>query len=194
LPEGSLELTALQAHDAELLMDLQRRVRVRKLAKAICSPPITRHLEPRMSEIHSCGCACGAVRYRVHGKPALAQVCHCRFCQRRLASAFAILAVFPEESVEFLQREKAECEHRSDESGRWLRMSFCPKCGTTVSHTAEVRPGTRSMAAGTFDDPDWFTIERHIWVQSKRPWVTIPAGVAVFRQGFVASPAVSGNP
>ena len=139
-----------------------------------------------MTEFHHGGCACGAIRYRVAGKPAFATVCHCKFCQRRLASAFAVLASFPEQSVKVVQGQLAECEHRSDVSGRWLRMSFCPKCGTTVSHTAELRPGMRTIAAGTFDDPDWFTVDRHIWVQSKRPWVSIPPGVAVFQQGFVA--------
>jgi hypothetical protein len=144
-----------------------------------------------MEEIHTGGCACGALRYRVHGKPAFGVVCHCKFCQRRLASAFAIIATFDEKSVEFTQGKLAECEHRSDVSGRWLKMNFCPGCGTTVSHTAEIRPGMRSIAAGTFDDPNWFTIDRHIWVQSKQPWVVIPAGVATYPQAYTPSAGAS---
>ena len=136
-----------------------------------------------MIESHAGGCACGAVRYRVYGKPVFSTVCHCKFCQRRLASAFAVIASFDEHSVEFVQGQLAECEHRSDESGRWLRMNFCPHCGTTVAHTAEVRPGMRSIAAGTFDETDWYVIDRHIWVQSKLPWVSIPEGVTTFMQG-----------
>lgn len=147
-----------------------------------------------MEEPHTGACACGAVQYRVHGKPVVGTVCHCKFCQRRLASAFAVMASFPEESVEILQGQLAEREYRSDESGRWLRMSFCPSCGTTISHIAELRPGIRTIAAGTFDDPDWFAIDRHIWVQSKRPWVSIPEGVAMFRQGFVASAPPEAEP
>ena len=139
-----------------------------------------------MTDFHHGGCACGAVRYRVAGNPTFASVCHCKFCQRRLASAFAVLASFPEQSVEILQGELAECEYHSDVSGRWLRMNFCAKCGTTVCHTAEIRPGMRTIAAGTFDEQDWFTIDRHIWIQSKRPWVSIPPGVAAFQQGYVA--------
>ncbi|MGQ0545305.1 MAG: GFA family protein [Betaproteobacteria bacterium] len=87
--------------------------------------------------MHAGGCACGAVRYRVHGKPMLGTVCHCKFCRRRLASGFALLATFPEQAVEVTQGQLAECTHRSDESGRWLRMSFCPKCGTTIYHVSE---------------------------------------------------------
>jgi len=144
-----------------------------------------------MTETHPGGCVCGAVRYRVHGSPMVGTVCHCTFCQRRLASAFAVLASFPQESVELLKGQLTEYEHRSDESGRWLRMNFCPTCGTTVFHTAEIRPGIRTVTGGTFDDPGWFTIDRHIWAQSKLPWVTIPADVASFQKGFVAAPPAS---
>ena len=42
----------------------------------------------------------------------------------------------------------------------------------------------RTIAAGTFDESDWFAIDRHIWVQSKLPWVTIPEGVAAYPKAF----------
>lgn len=142
-----------------------------------------------MEETHSGGCACGTVRYRVQGKPNFVAVCHCKFCQRRLASAFAILAVFDEKSVAITQGELIHCEHRSDVSGRWMKMSFCPKCGTTVTHTAEVRPGMRTIAAGTFDESNWFSVDRHIWLQSKQSWVTVPPGVAAYQQGVPPLPA-----
>jgi hypothetical protein len=142
----------------------------------------------QVPESHAGGCVCGEVRYVVRGIPVFGLVCHCRFCQRRLASAFAVIAFFDEQHIEFVTGKLAEYEHRSDESGRWLRMAFCPSCGTTVSHTAEVRPGMRAIAAGTFDDPDWFAVDRHIWVQSKRPWVSIPQDVQVFQRGSATSP------
>ena len=141
-----------------------------------------------MTDTHEGGCVCGAVRYRVQGPPVVGTVCHSRFCQTRLAGAFAVMASFKEEAVEALQGQLSTIEHRSDESGRWLRMNFCPRCGTTVSHTAELRPGVRTIAAGTFDDPGWFKIDRHIWVRSKLPWVVILEGVASYAQGFVAAP------
>ena len=143
----------------------------------------------QMTDTHLGGCACGAVRYQVKGNPVVGTVCYCRFCQKRLASAFAVLASFRQEAIEVLQGELSEVEHRSDDSGRWLRMSFCPRCGTTISHISEFRPGMRTIAAGTFDDPTWFNIDRHIWVQSKLPWVVIPENVAKYSLGFVAPPA-----
>jgi hypothetical protein len=122
------------------------------------------------------------VRYCVIGKPQVATVCHCKFCQKRLASAFAVLAAFPEESVEVVHGELVEWEHRSDVSGRWLKMRFCPKCGTTVSHTSQIRRGFRIIAVPTLDEQGWFDIDRHIWTRSKMPWVTIPEGVAVYSE------------
>lgn len=142
-----------------------------------------------MSDVHEGGCLCGAVRYRVLGHPTISVVCHCKFCQRRLGSAFATMAYFDQANIEFLQGKIKEYEHRSDESGRRLRMGFCSHCGTTVTHTTEAHPGLRALAVGTFDDPDWVRIERHVWVRSKRPWISIPSDVAIFQQGSAAATA-----
>ncbi len=147
-----------------------------------------------MSDIHEGGCVCGAVRYRVRGKPAVAIACHCTFCQKRSGSAFAAFVYFDENAIEFTQGQLSRYDHRSDESGRWVRIEFCPRCGTTLTHTAEVRPGMRTLSAGTFDDRDWIRIERHIWVRSKRPWVSIPPDVAVFPQGSAGAAPPKGSP
>jgi hypothetical protein len=127
------------------------------------------------SDLHEGGCACGEIRYRARGDPVAALVCHCTYCQRRTGSAFAITIYFDEANVEVVSGSVAIHEHRSDESGRWLRTQFCSNCGTTIGHTAEMRPGQRAIAGGTFDDPTWFKIRQHIWVDSKVPWVSIPA-------------------
>ena len=140
-----------------------------------------------MKQTHEGGCACGAVRYRVQGAADICQICHCRFCQRRVGSAFATVAYFAECNVEVTQGDLTEYEHRSDESGRWLKMQFCSRCGTTVTHTVQMRPGLRAIAVATFDDPEWLPIQRHIWVQSKRSWVSIPSDMAVFPKGAMAA-------
>jgi hypothetical protein len=142
-----------------------------------------------MEKPYEGGCVCGSVRYRVRGKPAVTSACHCRYCQRRTGSAFATLAYFDEANVRLVKGEVTEYEHRSDESGRWLRTQFCPRCGTTVTIAVEARPGMRGIALGTLDDPDSLRIERHIWVKSKRPWVLIPSDVTTFPQGSVGATA-----
>lgn len=135
-----------------------------------------------MSEDHQGGCLCGSVRYRAAGTPVAATVCHCRFCQRRSGSAFSEPVHFSAGQVD-VSGELRTYEHHSDESGRWLRMQFCPTCGTTVMWTAERRPGVIAIAGGTFDDPAWFRNQRHIWTRSAQPWVAIPAGMECFDKG-----------
>ncbi len=98
-----------------------------------------------------------------------------------------MIVYFREKDVEFAAGTPGSFGHRSDGSNRWLRIGFCPRCGTTVAHTAEVFPGVRAIAGGTFDDRAWFTIERHAWTRSACPWVVVPEGVQVFPKSSVAS-------
>jgi hypothetical protein len=139
-----------------------------------------------MSDVHEGGCLCGSVRYRTIGEPTLATVCHCTYCQRRSGSAFSTPVLFKLEQVEFSGGPLTTYEHRSDETHRWLRSEFCPRCGTTVSWTVERRPGTRGIAGGTYDDPSWLRVTRHIWTRSARPWTSIPTDVETFEKGSPA--------
>ncbi len=132
-----------------------------------------------MADIHEGGCLCGAVRYRVIGNQYLAGICHCKFCQRHTGSAFAIAAYFAEKDVEITRGVLHTYEYRSDESHRWIKMEFCPTCGTTVTWTAEMLPGSRGIAGGTFDDPNWLTLKRHYWTRSAQHWMVYPAGVEI---------------
>jgi hypothetical protein len=140
-----------------------------------------------MAKSREGGCVCGAVRYRLKADPQVGLVCHCTWCQKRTGSAFAPIAYFNEADVEFLQGKMTTYEHRSDETGRWLRIEFCPVCGTPVTHIAELRSGLRGISAGTMEDPDSFRIDRHIWTRSARPWVAIPEGVAVYEKGALGA-------
>lgn len=132
-----------------------------------------------MGSIHEGGCVCGSIRYRVSGPPAIAQACHCTFCQKRTGSAFALIAAFKEDQVEVTGSTITEYEHRSDESKRWLRCHFCSRCGTTVLITLEKNPGVRAVPGGTFDDPSWFKLTRHIWTRAAHDWIVFPSDVEV---------------
>jgi hypothetical protein len=132
--------------------------------------------------MHEGGCLCGAVRYRVKNAPFRTSVCHCRSCQRRTGSAFGVGVYFRKDDFELLRGALASYPHRSDETGRWLRMEFCPKCGSTVTWTLELFPDGRGVAGGSFDDPGWIRIERHTWTRSKQPWVPLPTDCPAFEK------------
>jgi hypothetical protein len=141
-----------------------------------------------MTNVYEGGCLCGAVRYRVTNAPMRTHVCHCTFCQRRTGSAFAFMAYFKQEDVVIIRGMLKAYEHRSDESNRLLRIEFCPSCGTAVSMTVELLPGTRGISGGTFDDPSWLKIERHIWTRSAQPWVVVPSGIEKYPKGSTPQP------
>ena len=141
-----------------------------------------------MPEVHEGSCACRAIGYRVTGNPMRASVCHCTFCQRRTGSAFAILAVFKEDQVELTGDTLSVFEHRSDESNLSLRLEFCNRCGTTVAVRLERFPGARGIFVGTFDDPNWVKIERHIWTRSAQHWVVFPENMERFEKSTPQAP------
>lgn len=138
-----------------------------------------------MTSVHEGGCLCGAIRYRVTGEPIRAQVCHCTFCQRRTGSAFSLVVAFNENQLELTGATLTEFEHRSDESNRWLRCHFCNRCGTTVTVTVERDPTIPIVSGGTFDDPNWFKIDRHIWTRSAQHWIMYPPDVDKYEKAFL---------
>jgi hypothetical protein len=83
-----------------------------------------------MPEIHEGGCPCGSVRCRAEGKPARVSVCHCTDCQRRTGIPFAVVAHFKHENLDVTGGPLSVYEYRSDECHRWIRLEFCPRCGT----------------------------------------------------------------
>jgi len=136
-----------------------------------------------MPDVHEGGCLCGAIRYRVKGKPLRAYVCHCSFCQRRTGSAFAVIVGFEGENVDLIGDGLTTYEHRVDESNRYFRLNFCNRCGTTVMASIERSPSLRLFMVGTLDDPNWVKVDRHIWTSSAQHWVVLPQGVYCFEKG-----------
>jgi len=133
---------------------------------------------------HAGGCQCGAVRYTVTSTPQVVIACHCPTCRLRTGALYGVGVYFREEDVSFNGAEMGAFEFHSDTSGRWIRNEFCSRCATAVTWTLEMRPGMRAIAGGTFDDPQWFDIEAHIWTRSARKDMCYPRGMAVYEQAL----------
>ena len=134
------------------------------------------------SEIHQGGCLCGYVRYRTFGNPERTTICHCTFCQRLTGSAFLVEPVFLITNVEIESGSVNTYDHRSADHGRTLRINFCPKCGTHLSLLFERFPAMQGVCGGTFDDPNWFKPDRHIFTRSAVTWMLFPADIDCFEQ------------
>lgn len=133
------------------------------------------------------GCMCGAVRFKTTGEPSRVTVCHCTWCQRRTGTAFGTEVVFSGDQVE-MTGDVACYRHTSDESGRWLDVEFCRRCGTNLGFTLEAVPGVRTLPAGAFDDPTWITADRytfrHVFLRSRREWSDLSPHVKQYERHF----------
>jgi len=129
------------------------------------------------------GCQCGAIRFETTDTPARVMACHCTTCKLRTGAAYGVGVYFEEDQVIFLHGEPAKFKFNSDESGRWIQTEFCSQCGSAISWTAEMRPGWRAIAGGSYDDPNWFSIVAHIWTQSARDDMCYPQDMTLHEKG-----------
>jgi hypothetical protein len=125
------------------------------------------------------GCACGAVRYRLHAAPMFVHCCHCLDCQRQTGGAFAINALIETDRVMLLKGEPRPVSAPTD-SGQPQRIFRCPTCQTAVWSEYGGVEKLRFVRVGTLDDPTAIAPDVHIYTRSKVPWVTLPDGVPAF--------------
>src|SRR3954447_25463104 len=76
-------------------------------------------------------CSCGQLRLTCVGEPARVSMCHCLSCQRRTGSTFSVQAWYPRGQIR-PQQGIARQYVRVADSGRTVRFSFCPDCGSTM--------------------------------------------------------------
>jgi hypothetical protein len=134
-----------------------------------------------MDIFHDGGCLCGALRFRVEGKPSRVSACHCRFCQRLTGSAFLVAPSFLTPQVAFTRGAPQLNEHRG-EHGRGIDLHYCTECSVEVALTFERFPDHYGICGGAFDDPHWFRPMRHIFTAYRVPWVRYPEGVECFAE------------
>lgn len=117
------------------------------------------------------GCLCGQVHYTGEGEPAFVGVCHCRNCQKQSGSAFNIVVAVPKSALSVTGSPKTY-DDRAD-SGRILRRSFCPNCGSSLFDETEAMAGIVMISAGTLDDAGAVQPTMEIFCDSAQPWVRL---------------------
>ncbi|BBC74222.1 aldehyde-activating protein [Altererythrobacter sp. B11] len=137
-----------------------------------------------MERVREGGCGCGHLRYRVTGEPIMVHNCHCRLCQRQTGSTSVVNAFFEGDRVTVLQGSLSEHEVKTG-TGRPHVICRCTACGTAVwSWYARLGRLSYGIRAGTLDDPDSVTPDVVIFLESKMPWVAVPAGIPQFDQYY----------
>ena len=121
-----------------------------------------------MSETAEGGCLCGAIRYRVSGRPVAATLCHCSDCRRASGGTNVAWAVFDRVRFKWLRGEPADFS--SSPGIHWL---FCAVCGSLVGYRRSSRPDHMDVTTGTLDDSSRFPPGVEIWVGEKITWETL---------------------
>lgn len=122
--------------------------------------------------VHEGGCYCGAVRYRVSGRPSNSMICHCRSCRRMSAAPVMPWLTFRKDQFELIRGRLVEF-HSSEPVTR----RFCPTCGTPLSYEHRHNAATLDLTTCSLDDPNAFAPTHHSWLSDDLAWVRFGDGL-----------------
>lgn len=119
-----------------------------------------------MSEVHTGGCQCGALRYQFQAPLQDIAHCHCSICRRSSGGIVTTWITVPLASFQWLAGEP-----RTYASSASCTRSFCPHCGAQLALFTTHSPTTLDVTIATLDHPEQAPADRHIWVSSRLPWL-----------------------
>ncbi|MGB0866104.1 MAG: GFA family protein [Granulosicoccaceae bacterium] len=117
--------------------------------------------------MHTGGCLCGAVRYRVDGSIEEVAACHCHQCKQAQGSAFALNAPLSTDSFRFLSGEDYLQSYRHTPNKRRV---FCKQCGSALFSQRDDKPEVIRLRLGTLDSPQLPAPHYHIHTDSAVDW------------------------
>jgi hypothetical protein len=115
------------------------------------------------NEIHSGGCQCGAVRFRIEGTLGDASICHCRMCQKAFGGFYAPLVSVGKATLAWTRGAP-----KSFQSSNFAARGFCDDCGTPLTYEA---PDGVALAIGAFDHPEKIEPCVQFGTEAKQPYV-----------------------
>ncbi|MFI7868855.1 GFA family protein [Ectopseudomonas khazarica] len=121
-----------------------------------------------MSEQHEGGCQCGALRYRIEAPLSDSAHCHCAICRRSSGGILTTWVTVPRTSFQWLQGQP-----RTFASSASCSRYFCADCGAHLALFTTLSPRTLDVTVATLDAPELAPANRHIWVGSRLPWLSV---------------------
>ena len=117
--------------------------------------------------IHTGGCLCEGVRYRINGALRGVIACHCAQC-RRTSGHFAAMTSALSANIELTASDTLIWYKSSDTAER----GFCRRCGGNLFWRQFGRDDT-SITAGTLDTPTHVSLQEHIFVADQSDYYSI---------------------
>jgi hypothetical protein len=131
---------------------------------------------------HDGGCLCGKVRFRVTAPPLDAGYCHCRMCQRNSGAPVVAWVTFPAAGFSWMVGKAGIYA-----SSACAKRSFCTTCGSYLVFASSEFPNEVSINTASFDEPDAFPPQKHIFSESRIKWFHIADQLPRF-QGYQDAP------
>jgi hypothetical protein len=119
-----------------------------------------------MSESHTGGCHCGNLRYQLDAPLRDIAHCHCSICRRTSGGIVVTWITVPLDAFKWLGASPAAYD-----SGPTCVRFFCNNCGAQVALFTQHSPDTMDVTIATLDHPELAPAERHIWTDSRLPWL-----------------------
>lgn len=124
-----------------------------------------------MSEVHSGGCLCGAVRFTVAGALPGPDACHCTACRKQSGHYFASTDV-PKAALTVEGEDRVGWYQSSEK----VRRGFCATCGSSLVWDPVFRDWI-GIAMGAFDGPTGTKLAKHIFTVEKGDYYDIADGL-----------------
>ena len=122
-------------------------------------------------------CFCGEIRYEIKGVLKNATSCHCSMCRKAFNSQASVFSHVNSEDFSWLSGENLLSTY---ESKTGIGIQFCSKCGSTL---CGINKGiVMGVTLGCVEGDPEVKIEKHIFVDSKASWETIPEGTPHYNQ------------
>src|SRR5690606_33471375 len=119
--------------------------------------------------VHTGGCQCGAVRFRVEGALGDASVCHCRMCQKAAGNFYLPLVSVREARLSWTRGTPKKFQ-----SSNLVRRGFCGDCGTPLTYEA---PDGTALAIAAFDEAAGIAPTIQWGIEAKLPYVDTISGL-----------------
>lgn len=118
------------------------------------------------------GCICGAIRYRILGRPRLVCSCHCSMCRRASGAPMLTWMAIRKDRFELIS--DAVIWYRSSEQGR---RGFCATCGGQLLSVHAGYQDYYEVTVGTLDNPERVRPDRHVYEPDRLSWLLICDGL-----------------
>jgi len=123
------------------------------------------------------GCLCGAIRYRLSGKPTNTMICHCQSCRRAAGSPVVAWLTFATSDFQFSKGQPVGFS-----SSPPVRRTFCGSCGTPLTYAHRDFPASIDVTTCSLDTPQSFPPTHHSWLSDDVEWLRFGDGLPAFQQ------------